>query len=93
MAKYSKSVTLNTNLGKTLVIYYSLTGNAKDIALQIQNLTNADIYEIKSKKEIKQCPSLYITSKKQITSGKYPEIINDFPNINKYDTIFVCSPI
>ena len=93
MEKYSNAVALNANLGKTLVIYYSLTGRTKDIALQIQSFTNADIYEIKPKEEIKQGPSLYITSKKQISSGNYPEIINDFPNIDKYDTIFVGSPI
>jgi len=93
MAKYSDSVSLNANLGKTIVIYYSLTGKTKDIASQIQALTNADIYEIKPKEEIKQGPSIYVTSKKQISSGNYPEIINDFPNIDKYNTIFVGSPI
>ena len=93
MAKYSNNVTLTANLGKTLVIYYSLTGKTKDIALQIQSLTNADVYEIKPKEEIKQGPSIYITSKKQISSGEYPEIINDFPNAEKYDTIFVGSPV
>ena len=93
MEQYSNTVALNANLGKTLVIYYSLTGRTKDIALQIQSLTNADIYEIKPKEEIKQGASLYITSKKQISSGNYPEIIKDFPNIDEYDTVFVGSPI
>ena len=93
MAKYSNEVKLTASLGKTLVIYYSLTGRTKDIALQIQSLTNADIYEIKPKEEIKQGPSLYLTSKKQISSGDYPEIIKDFPDITEYDTIFVGTPI
>ena len=93
MAKYSNEVKLTASLGKTLVIYYSLSGRTKDIALQIQSLTNADLYEIKPKEEIKQVPSLYLTSKKQISSGKYPAIVNDFPNIEEYDTIFVGSPI
>jgi len=93
MAKYSNEVKLTASLGKTLVIYYSLTGKTKDIATQIQSLTNADIYEIKPKEEIKQGPSIYITSKKQISSGNYPEIVNDFPNPEDYDTIFVGSPI
>ena len=54
MAKYSNNVELTANLGKTLVVYYSLTGHTKDIALQIQSLTNADTYEIKPKEEITQ---------------------------------------
>ena len=91
--KYSNKVQLTASLGKTLVIYYSLSGKTKDIALQIQSLTNADVYEIKPKEEIKQGPSLYLTSKKQISSGNYPEIVNDFPDISEYDTIFVGSPI
>ena len=93
MAKYSNEVKLTANLGKTLIIYYSLTGRTKDIALQIQSLTNADVYEIKPKEEIKQGPAIYITSKKQISSGNYPEIVNDFPDAKEYDTIFVGSPI
>lgn len=93
MAKYSNEVQLTASLGKTLVIFYSLSGRTKDIALQIQSLTNADLYEIKPKEEIKQGPSLYLTSKKQISSGNYPEIVNDFPNVEEYDTIFVGSPI
>ena len=93
MAKYSNKVELTANLGKTLVVYYSLTGHTKDIAMQIQSLTNADLYEIKPKEEIKQGPALYLTSKKQISSGNYPEIVNDFPNVEEYDTIFVGSPI
>ncbi len=93
MAKYSNKVELTASLGKTLVIYYSLTGHTKDIALQIQSLTNADVYEIKPKEEIKSGAALYITSKKQISSGEYPEIVNDFPNAADYDTIFVGSPI
>ena len=93
MAKYSNKVEFTANLGKTLVVYYSLTGHTKDIAMQIQSLTNADLYEIKPKEEIKQGPALYLTSKKQISSGNYPEIVNDFPNVEEYDTIFVGSPI
>ena len=93
MAKYSNEVKLTANLGKTLVIYYSLTGKTKDIATQIQSLTNADIYEIKPKEEIKQGPAIYLTSKKQISSGNYPEIVNDFPDAKDYDTIFVGSPV
>ena len=93
MAKYSNDVTLTANLGKTLVIYFSLTGKTKDIALQIQSLTNGPLYEIKPKEEIKQGPSLYMTSKKQISSWNYPEIVNDFPDASEYDTIFIGSPI
>lgn len=93
MAKFKNRVTLNADLGKTLVVYYSLTGKTKDIALQIQSLTNADVYEIKPVKELKQNALLYLESKKQISSQSYPEIVQDLPNAADYDTIFVGAPI
>ena len=93
MSKYEGGVKLTANLGKVLVIYYSLSGRTKDIALDIQLFTNGDIYEIKPQEEIKNNASLYLTSKKQISSEEYPAIVQDFPNIDKYDVIFVGSPV
>ena len=34
----------HNNLGKSLVIYYSLSGHTKDIADRISMLTDADVY-------------------------------------------------
>lgn len=93
MSKYENDVKLTANLGKVLIIYYSLTSRTKDVALDIQLFTNGDLYEIKPQEEIKNNASLYLTSKKQISSGNYPAIVQDFPNIDKYDMIFVGAPI
>lgn len=94
MAQYmDKTETYANNLGKTLVVYYSLSGKTADIAKQIQEITNADIYEIKTLEKFKTNPFFYLRIKKQLKTKQYPKIEDNFPDFNKYDTIFVGSPI
>lgn len=93
LSKFENHVSLNTNLGHVLVIYYSLTGHTKNIARQIQEKTGGDIYEIKTEKTYTS-PSVYLESKKELTSKKYPALKKDFmPNIADYDTVFVGGPV
>lgn len=94
MSQYmDKTDNYNNKLGKTLVIYYSLSGKTADIAKQIQEITNADIYEIKTIEKFKTNPIFYSKIKKQLKTKQYPEIEKDFPDFNKYNTIFVGSPV
>lgn len=92
MANFDKEVKLNADLGKVLVVYYSLTGHTKDIAEQISAKTGADIFEIKTV-ETYSSPSVYMKSKKELTSKNYPELQGNLPDITKYDTIFVGGPV
>lgn len=93
MASFENEVTLNANLGKVLVVYYSLTGHTKDIAEQIANKTNGDLYEIQTV-ETYSSPSVYMKSKKELSSKNYPELKKDnMPDITQYDTVFIGSPV
>ncbi len=93
MDAFRKEIPLTADLGKVLVVYYSLTGHTKDIALQIADKTNADIFEIKTVKEYKS-PAVYIESKKELSTKAYPELQKTFtPNMADYDTIFVGGPV
>ncbi len=92
MANFDKEVKLNADLGKVLVVYYSLTGHTKDIAEQIATKTGADIFEIKTV-ETYSSPSVYMKSKKELTSKNYPELQGNLPNVADYDTIFVGGPV
>ena len=92
MANFDKEVKLNADLGKVLVVYYSLTGHTKDIAEQISAKTGADIFEIKTV-ETYSSPSVYMKSKKELTSKNYPELQGNLPNVADYDTIFVGGPV
>ena len=94
MAEYAnRTEAANNKFGKVLVVYYSLSGRTRDIAERIQARTGSDIYEIKTAEEIKAGPMLYITSKRELESGAYPELRGDLPDMGGYDLIFVGSPI
>ena len=94
MAEYfADNVTVTKNLGKVLVVYYSLSGHTRDIAERIKSKTNADIYEIKTAEEIKANPMLYIKSRSDSKKGIYPELRGDMPDMDRYDVIFIGSPV
>jgi len=93
MANFENEVTLDADLGKVLVVYYSLTGHTKDIAEQIANKTNGDLYEIQTV-ETYSSPSVYMKSKKELSSKNYPELKKDnLPDMTQYDTIFIGGPV
>lgn len=94
MAGYAGNKTRYTaDLGKTLVIYYSWTGNTQDIAQRIQRQTAADLYEIKTEETFQKGPAFYARVKKQLKTGEYPALQNQPLDLAPYDTVFVGSPV
>ena len=87
------NIVYKNDLGKVLVVYYSLSGNTKQIAETIAKKTNADLFEIKTLEQAKLGLSFYIEIKKQLNTKKYPKIENKMPDFLKYDTIFVGFPV
>lgn len=84
---------IKKDFGKVLVVYYSLSGNTRNIAMKIKEKTNADIYEIKTVKEYSSSPMIYITAKKQMNPKNYPALKGKIPDFSRYDLIFVGSPV
>lgn len=79
---------------RSLVIYYSRSGQTKFLAQQIASLFHADIEEIQL---VKPYPPDYTKTiqivKEEIETGK-PVDINDLNiNPNDYDVIFIGSPV
>lgn len=94
MAPYQGApIALKGDFGKVLVVYYSLTGNTKDIAERIQKKTQADVYEIKTAEEIKTNPWFYLKARAQLKEGKYPALAGAVPDFSKYDWVFVGFPV
>ena len=94
MAAYEGApIAIKNTFGKTLVIYYSLSGHTKQIAEIIQNKTNADIYEIKTVEKIDTTPWFALTVHSQNKTGKYPAITKPLPDLSQYDTIFFGAPV
>jgi flavodoxin len=79
--------------GKMLIIYYSWGGNTRTMATQIQSLTGADIFELKT---IDPYPAEYRPTteqaKREQESGYRPPLAVKIENLADYDTIFIGSP-
>ena len=79
---------------KTLVAYYSRSGNTAAVADIIKNSTGADIFEIKTADE-NHYPAEYRTTteveKNEINSNKFPPIAST-PDMTEYDTVFIGTP-
>ncbi|MDR3227295.1 MAG: NAD(P)H-dependent oxidoreductase [Prevotellaceae bacterium] len=79
--------------GKTLVVYYSWSGNTRTLAQQIHKLVGGDIFEVVPVKAYPEDYNKCVTQAKQeIQSGYLPELRDAVKNIEQYDTVFVGSP-
>jgi len=78
---------------KALVVYYSRTGNTREIASQIHKKIGGDIVEIQP---VESYPDDYNActkqAKQELNSGHKPALKTKFENIGAYDVIFVGSP-
>ena len=78
---------------KVLIVYYSYSGNTREIANQIKSASGGDIFEIIPASPY---PSEYRAvvdqAKKEINAGFKPEIKGKVDKIRDYDVIFIGSP-
>jgi Flavodoxins len=78
---------------KTLIVYYSKTGNTGAMAALIQQSTGGDIVEIVP---VEAYPEDYSATtkqaKKEIEDGFQPPIKTMVENLAQYDTVFVGTP-
>ena len=92
-AESSAPKTVETETGKTLVVYFSHSGNTRAVATSIQTSVGADIFEIKTTGEY---PADYddvldIAQKEQSDNAR-PELKATANNMENYDTIFIGYP-
>lgn len=84
----------NKGAHKTLVVYYSLSGNTKQIAEHIHELMGGDMFEVRTVQTYpKDHDPLIAQAKKELNEGYLPELQSKIDNLDKYDTVFVGSPI
>lgn len=78
---------------KILVAYYSLSGNTRTIANQIQKATGADRFEIDVAKAYpSDYQSVVDQAKKEINNGEKPALKAMPEDLSQYDVIFIGSP-
>lgn len=88
-----QTVRVEKDFGKTLVVFYSLTGHTREIAGKIQKMTNADVFEIETAAPLPSGVRLHMTVRDQIKTGDYPELKDGLPDPSAYDTVFVGAPV
>lgn len=78
---------------KIMVVYFSHTGNTREMAMQIKDATGADSFEIIP---VKAYPTGYRAcveqAEREIKANYKPELVSLPDNIDQYDIIFVGSP-
>lgn len=79
---------------KTLVAYFSRSGNTATVANEIVTATGADVYRIETA-DPNHYPDEYqpttVQAQQEINDGILPEI-NTVPDLTEYDTVFVGTP-
>lgn len=79
---------------KILVVYYSHSGNTKQVANKIHKKAGGDIFEIKTSHKYTSAYKEHTEqAKKEIAEGFKPELTTKVDNIKKYDVIFIGTPI
>ncbi len=94
VAKADLQGTENKDGHKTLVVYYSLTGNTKQIAQHIHDLVAGDMFELRTVQTYPENHQTLIEqAKKELADGYLPELQGKLTNLSDYDVIYIGSPI
>lgn len=84
---------VNAGKGKTLIVYFSHSGNTREIAKQMEAATGADVFEVTP---VKPYPKDYDTvvaqAKIEVNKHFKPDIQAKVSNLAQYDTILLGSP-
>jgi flavodoxin len=83
---------MGKELGRVLVIYFSVGGNTRIVAEKIKEKTAADVYEIELRERLTLGWKLYWKWFLDLVGCKHTELKTPVPDLNSYDTIFVGSP-
>lgn len=79
------AVTTNPDQGKTLVVYYSATGNTEEVANYIAAAANADIFEIE--------PAEPYTSEDLNWTDENSRVVHEYENPDERDTALVTTTV
>lgn len=79
---------------KNLVVFYSFEGNTRYIAQSIAKAIDADLLELKPKKDVKSKSFMkYLWGGKQVVLGQKPELEKLDKDLNEYDFIIFGTPV
>jgi len=81
-------------MAKSLVVFYSLEGNCRFLADCISKAINADVMELKPKKDVESKGFMkYVWGGRQAVMKTKPELLATNINVAEYDLIFIGTPV
>lgn len=79
---------------RTLVVYYSHSGNTQTIADYIKNALQSDIVRVETAVPYPESYDEHLAqAREEVASGYHPELTSKVENIKDYDVVFVGYPI
>ena len=93
LAAFLMVVTTSSIYAKSLVVYYSLTGTTKELAGRIALETGSDLFELELKKPYSRNMSECDKESKADRLNKVQRELKAQPDLSKYDTVFIGSPV
>ena len=95
-----ENATTTAGDGKTLVVYYSATGNTKDVAEKIANVTDGDLFEIEPTEPYTDDDLDWTDDDSRVSREHDDESLRDVElvsttvdNWDSYDTVYIGYPI
>lgn len=89
----SPSANTDKTNSKSLVVYFSWSGNTENVAKSIQKQTNSDIFEIVASTPYSDDYDTVVDiAKEEQRSNARPKIAKSIENIEQYDTVYVGFP-
>lgn len=83
-----------TEAGKTLIVYFSWSGNTRAVANTIQELTGCDIVEIEVEEPYSSVYNeVTARARQELDNDIRPTLVTQVKNIDEYDTLIVGTPI
>lgn len=83
-----------TEAGKTLIVYFSWSGNTRAVANTIQELTGCDIVEIEVEEPYSSVYNeVTARARQELDNDIRPALVTQVENIDEYDTLIVGTPI
>lgn len=79
---------------KRIIVFYSYTGNTKDIAYKIKEKYNYDLVEIKTVEDYSEDYEAVVASEEKLVPLDYqPDIEKIDVDFGNYDEIILCTPV